>query len=93
MAEQEIKRHRIDSIQSFIAESSSNIAQVDYDDLMNTMTIGFRNNTVYEFYGVPEEVFQNFMLAPSYGRFFQTNIRGKFDYAKRGELKLHEESD
>lgn len=74
---------------------SSNIKQVDFDPFMNTMTVAFSNNTIYEYYGVPVELFEELTEAKSVGKLFQKKIKNNFDFAKRGKLVNHspEESE
>lgn len=66
--------------------SSSNLAQADYDPFMGTMTVGFRNGTVYEYYGVEQDIYEQLCEAESAGRFFLKNIKGKYEFSKRGKL-------
>lgn len=70
---------------------SSNLKQADFDPMMGTLTIGFVNGTVYEFYGVPEDLYQKLLDASSPGKFFLSQIKGKFDFAKRGHLIKHKQ--
>lgn len=70
---------------------STNLSQADFDPMMNTLTIGFVNGTVYEYYGVPEETYQNLLDASSPGKFFLSQIKGKYDFAKRGHLIKHKQ--
>lgn len=72
--------------------NSSNIKQVDYDPFMDTMTVGFSNNSVYEYYGVSIETYKELIEAKSVGKFFQKNIKNKFEFAKRGKLILEQSS-
>lgn len=69
---------------------SSNISQIDFDPFLGTMTIGFVNGTVYEYYGVTCELYEQCCAAPSVGKFFLSNIRPKFEFAKRGQLVVHD---
>ena len=62
--------------------SSSNIAAVGYDLGTQTLTIEFRSGGTYEFYDVPEEVFQGLMAASSHGPYFQSEIRGRYRYVR-----------
>lgn len=66
---------------------SSNIEQADYDQYLNVLIVKFKAGYCYEYYGVPKETFKELVTAKSVGKFFQTNIRNKFDYAKRGEVQ------
>lgn len=60
--------------------SSSTILRVDYDHLMQTMKLYFRSGNSYEYVAVPYEIFLGFKEAESAGRFFHTNVKGKYDF-------------
>ena len=62
--------------------NSSNLAAVGYDADTQTLTIEFRKSGTYEFFDVPESVYQEVMAAGSPGEYFGHNIRGKYRYAK-----------
>lgn len=67
---------------------SSNIDQVDFDPLTDTMTVLFVTGETYEYYGVSRDVYDSLVTAPSVGKFFMQNIKGNFDFAKRGQVKV-----
>lgn len=67
---------------NIIFENSSNIAEVNYDDFMKTLSISFKNGKVYDFVGVEQELFEEFKLASSAGKFFHNKIKGKYDFFK-----------
>jgi len=58
---------------------SSNIASVGYDVIQNILFIRFKGKeTVYPYYGVPVETYEEMMSAPSIGSFYAKNIKGRF---------------
>ena len=57
---------------------SSFIYSVDYTKEEETLKITFVNGTEYEYQGINEELFEDFLKAESKGRFFRENIRNKF---------------
>lgn len=59
---------------------SSNIAEVGWED--EILTVEFLSGAQYEYYDCPEEIFNEFLEAPSKGRFFWRNIRGIYRYRK-----------
>jgi len=65
-----------------IPVDSSNIADVGYDDDTMTLEVGFRNGTVYQYFDVPQTVYQEFMGADSKGIFLNANIKNHYRYAK-----------
>jgi len=64
--------------------NSSNIEEVSYDPLMSNLTVKFLNGSKYEFVSVPKQEYENIVTAPSVGRYFQANIKGKYDFLKLG---------
>jgi hypothetical protein len=62
--------------------NSSNLAAVGYDAESQTLTVEFRKSGTYEFYDVPESVYQELMSAGSLGEFFSHSIRGRYRYVK-----------
>ena len=66
---------------------SSTIKQVDYDPLFEKMIVKFSNQVVYEYYQVPRSLYDELIEAPSVGKFFARNVKGKFEFAKRGEVQ------
>ncbi len=63
---------------------SSNLRSVGYDPETETLEIEFTSGAVYAYYGVPAEVYEGLMDAPSHGRYFQENIRNQYRYRKIG---------
>ena len=47
--------------------SSSNVALIGYDPNTLTLEIEFIGGSVYQYFDVPETVYQEFMLANPYG--------------------------
>lgn len=58
--------------------ASSAIASVGYDPGSETLELEFRSGSVYDYHGVPREVYESFLAAPSKGRFVSERIRGQF---------------
>jgi hypothetical protein len=63
------------------AVESATVASVAYDASRELLQIEFRDRTVYQYFGVPAEVHDALMRAPSKGRCFNSLIRGRFDYS------------
>jgi hypothetical protein len=61
---------------------SSNIASIGYDQASTTLEIEFQNGSVYQYFEVPLEIFQNFIQAGSKALFFSEKIKGYFSYVK-----------
>lgn len=62
--------------------TSSNIASIGYDENTSTLEIEFLNNTIYQYFDVPQQVYQGLMQADSHGQFLAQNIKGVYRYSK-----------
>ncbi|GJM03513.1 MAG: hypothetical protein DHS20C08_20140 [Rhodomicrobium sp.] len=58
--------------------NSSAINYVNYDPVSKVLSISFRSGRTYDFYGVPECVYEGLLAAPSAGKFFHDNIRDQY---------------
>lgn len=65
-----------------VAVQSTEIAIVGYDRGKGTLEVAFRNGSVYHYEGVPAEIYQEFMAAPSIGTYFGDKIRNTYPYTK-----------
>ena len=62
---------------------SGDLAWVEYDEPMHILLIGFRNNDAeYEYAGVPRDVYESLMKAPSHGTYFHQHIKSRFQYRR-----------
>ncbi len=61
---------------------SSSIRAIGYDPAERVLEIEFRSGGVYQYFGVPPEVYQEFMGAPSKGKFFEEHLRDEFRYSR-----------
>jgi hypothetical protein len=61
---------------------SSNLAAAGYDPESRTLEIEFVDGGVYQYFDVPQSVYEGLMTAPSHGKFFRAHIRDKYRYAK-----------
>lgn len=64
--------------------ASSNIRSVGYDPQTQTMEVEFMNGTIYQYYGVPENIYDQMMGEQSKGRFLNTYIRNQYPYSRVG---------
>jgi hypothetical protein len=54
---------------------SSNLASVGYDKTTNTLEVEFTNGNVYQYSGVPIDVYEGLMASNSKGRYLNENIK------------------
>lgn len=62
--------------------ASSTIADIGYDSSTMTLEVGFLNGSVYQYFDVPEAVYQEFMRSDSKGRFLHVHIKDNYRYVK-----------
>lgn len=60
------------------AVKSSNLKSVGYDSGSKTLEIEFLSGGIYQYSGVPSNIYEELMNAPSHGKYFHRNIRGKY---------------
>lgn len=58
--------------------SSSNLESFGYDPISRTMEVRFKNGNTYSYPDVAPEFAEGLRSAPSPGRYFQAEIRGRF---------------
>jgi len=62
--------------------TSSSIAEVGYDLTTMTLEVAFCDGTVYQYFDVPEALYQELLQAGSIGGFLNEQIKNSFRYAK-----------
>jgi len=66
-----------------IPVESSNISSIGYDEENEILEIEFHSGSVYQYYDVPFEVYDELMNADSHGSYFYHNIRnGGYSYTR-----------
>jgi uncharacterized protein len=63
---------------------SSNISSMGYDPATETLEVEFKSGSVYQYYGVPEALYEQLDRAPSIGSFLNTYIRNSYPYSLVG---------
>lgn len=65
-----------------IPVSSSSLSSVGYDSQSLTLEIEFRKGSVYQYFDLPENVFESLMQAPSKGKFLDVHIKHSYRYTR-----------
>lgn len=65
-----------------IPVQSSNVAEVGYDPTTMTMEVAFTNGTIYQYFDIPEALFQEMLHSESIGKFLNSQIKNSYRYAK-----------
>jgi len=64
---------------------STDLSTVGYEAETSTLEIEFRKGGIYQYFGVPQEVYEGLMSAGSKGQFFNQNIKkAGYPYSKVG---------
>lgn len=61
---------------------SSNIKKTEYDTESKKLLITFNNGALYEYDEVPHQLYTQFRMSESQGKFFSTKISKNYKYKK-----------
>lgn len=61
---------------------SSNIDKARYSRADGFLDIRFKQGGVYRYFGVPNQVYDGFVRAPSHGKYHARNIRNQYTYQR-----------
>ena len=61
---------------------STEIEWIGYEGKRRMLQVEFIDGEIYQYDGVPEEVYQTFLSAPSYCGFLDEHIKGKYPYRR-----------
>jgi hypothetical protein len=64
---------------------SSHLATVGYEIETSTLEIEFKKSGIYQYFGVPQEIYEGLMAAGSKGQYFDQQIKkAGYPYTKIG---------
>lgn len=55
--------------------TSSNVVSIGYEEETHTVEVEFKGMSVYQYQGVPPDVYESFMAAGSKGSFVQRTLK------------------
>lgn len=61
---------------------STNIASIGYDKETQTLEVEFLKGNLYQYFDVPQAVYEGFLSADSKGKYLIANIKGNYRYAR-----------
>lgn len=68
---------------NWISVDSSNLSMIRYDDETNTLEVEFRGGRVYQYFDVPQPLFEGLRDATeSHGKYLNAHIKGHYRYAR-----------
>ena len=62
--------------------TSSNLKRVSYNSQSHEMLIQFQSGAVYQYWDVPDNVSRGLVQADSPGKYFNGNIRDRYNYKR-----------
>jgi len=77
-----IKRTTIEGTTITCEIESSNLVKTIYDSETKKLVTEFKNGVKYEYDEVPHNIYAQFRLSESQGKFFNTSIAKSFKYKK-----------
>lgn len=61
---------------------SSNIVKTEYDTTTKLLVVEFKNESKYEYENVPHQIYTQFRMSESQGKFFNSKISKNYKYKK-----------
>lgn len=62
--------------------SSTNVASVGYDQASMVLEVEYLNSLIYQYFDVPETVYNGLMSAASIGGYLSQYIKGNYRYTR-----------
>ena len=62
--------------------SSSTLAEIGYDGSTQTMEVCFKNGRIYQYFDVPQAIYDELRRAESPGGYLSSKVKGEFRYAR-----------
>lgn len=62
--------------------ASSNIASIGYDAATETLEVEFLSGSIYQYYNLPENMYDQLMKEPSKGKFLNVYIKNAYPYSR-----------
>lgn len=66
----------------WIDANSSNIARFKYDPVSRVLAVEFKNGGTYNYFDVPDFIFEEMKNAGSKGQYLAQRIKGAYRYAR-----------
>ena len=62
--------------------NSSDIASIGYEPDTQTLAVEFHATGMYQYFSVPQDIYDGFRETPTHGKYFYQNIKGKYAWEK-----------
>ena len=64
--------------------ASTNLLSIGYDAGSETLEVEFHSGSVYQYYGVPEHIYEQLVGASSKGQYLNAYIKDHYPYSRIG---------
>ncbi len=61
---------------------SSNVAAIGFDEDSQTLQVEFNSGATYQYFDVPEAVYEGLLAAASVGQFLNQHVKGAYRYSR-----------
>lgn len=66
--------------------NSSELCSIGFESTDNTLEVEFHRGGIYQYYGVPTDVYDALLASSSKGRFFNSEIKDRYLYRRVGQV-------
>ena len=63
---------------------STNVASIGYDEATETLEVEFLSGSIYQYYNVQKNIYEEMNQAGSKGKFLNTYIKNAYPYSRVG---------
>lgn len=77
-----ITKEKIEGSKIINEIQSSNLVMTEYDTITKKLVVEFKNGLKYEYDEVPHQLYTQFRMSESQGKFFSSKIAKTFKYKK-----------
>ncbi|MAM40728.1 MAG: KTSC domain-containing protein [Erythrobacter sp.] len=61
---------------------SSNVSAIGYDEDSQTLQVEFNSGATYQYFDVPQQIFEGMLDAGSVGQYLNQHVKGVFRYSR-----------
>lgn len=61
---------------------SSNVSAIGYDEDSQTLQVEFNSGATYQYFDVPQQIFEGMLDAGSVGQYLNQHVKGIFRYSR-----------
>lgn len=69
-------------MEHFTDFQSTTVQRISYEEKTSTLEVEFHNGSIYQYFDVPEQIWNAFKTADSKGQFIHQNLKGYYRYSR-----------